>query len=490
MATVEDVLIETPFGWVRGERMDGVACFRRLPYAAPCTGPNRFKTPAPLSPWTGVRDATVVGPIPPQLPSRLDAVMAANDARQDEDCLHVDIWSPHSANERAPVVVFIHGGAFLTGGGSLPCYDGRVLARRTGLVVVNITYRLGVLGFLPLPGIGAVNLGLHDQISALRWIQRAISSFGGDPSRVTVVGQSAGAFSIAVMLGAPIGAELFHQAIMMSNPLGLKLRRAEERNPVGQALLQALGLDPNESKKLRDVPVSRLLETLRTLQPPTPALPGDITPPFMPVIDGDLIPCDPRLSLQRGSAEWCRTIIGVTREEYASFLISNRALADLTEDQLLRVFESEHGDHAAAALEKARAQRAPATPRALLGDLRSDFDFIKPSWAFAESQSERGQSAYAYRFDWQSPMPGLGAGHCIDLPFLFGNMENWGAAPMLAGADKAEIADLSRVFQDALGAFATTGDPNGANLPDWPPYRNGRAVLHFDRRIAASGRLE
>lgn len=490
MAMVEEVLVETPFGRVRGERTDGVACFLGLPYAAPCTGPNRFKMPAPLSPWTGVRDATVVGPVPPQLPSRLDGVMGTYGSRQDEDCLHVDIWSPHRANERAPVLVFIHGGAFMTGGGSLPCYDGRVLAKRTGLVVVNITYRLGVLGFLPLPEMGAVNLGIHDQISALRWVQKAIASFGGDPSRVTVVGQSAGAFSIAVMLGAPLGPELFHQAIMMSNPLGLTLRRADEPNPIRQALLRALGLNPGESDRLRDIPVSRLFEALRNLQPPAPSLPGDITPPFMPVIDGDLIPCDPLLSLRRGSAAWCRTIIGVAREEYAPFLILNPALGNLTEDQLRRVFESEHGDHAAAALEKARGRRVPATMLALLGDVRAEFKFIKPSWAFAESQSAHGQSAYAYQFDWQSPMPGLGAGHCIDLPFLFGDMDAWGAAPMLLGADKAEVTDLSRVFQDALGAFAATGDPNGASLPDWPPHRNGRAVLHFDRRIAASGWLE
>ncbi|WP_316208029.1 carboxylesterase family protein, partial [Bradyrhizobium sp. SZCCHNR3008] len=186
MTAVEHVELETPFGRLRGARSEGVTAFRRVPYAEAPVGPLRFEMPSVPPRWGGVRDAVAAGPIPPQNPSRLDVVMGTYDVEQSEDCLHLDVWTGHAAGDRAPVLVFIHGGAFMTGGGSLPCYDGGILAKDNGLVVVNVSYRLGILGFFPHPGLGGLNLGLHDQVAALRWIAQAISVFGGDPQRITV----------------------------------------------------------------------------------------------------------------------------------------------------------------------------------------------------------------------------------------------------------------------------------------------------------------
>lgn len=487
MSGIEHLDVTTPFGRVRGTRSSDVAAFRRVPYAEAPVGSKRFQTPGTPPRWRGTRDATLPGPIPPQLPSRLDAVNGVYEAEQSEDCLHLDIWTTHAPGAKAPVLVFIHGGAFMTGGGSLACYDGGVLAGDNGLVVVNITYRLGLLGFWPRPELGALNLGLHDQIAALRWIKEAIDCFGGDPERITVIGQSAGAFSIAAFLSHDSGRSLFTRAIMMSAPVGIALRTVDQARPLAAALLDVLEVGSHDLDKLRTMPVAHILERLRILQTRPPAIAGDITPPFMPVLDGTLIPRDPLASLKAGSASWCDMVIGVTREEYAAFSISNPSLDDLSEEELRNIFERELGPGAEAALAKIRSSRAPATPRAVLGDLHSARTFINDSLAIAATQSALGRNAFVYMFDWQSPMEGLGACHCIDLPFLFGNLEVWKAAPMLKGANWREIEELSGKFRRAIAAFAEDGAPNGAGLPHWPPFGPDRALLHFDRRIQALG---
>jgi para-nitrobenzyl esterase len=489
MTGVEPIELETPFGRLRGERTGGVAAFRRVPYAQAPIGERRFELPGRAPCWQGVRDAVTPGPIPPQLPSRLEAVMGSYHAGQSEDCLHLDIWTSHEKGDRAPVLVFVHGGAFMTGGGSLPCYDGSTLAKENGLVVVNITYRLGILGFWPQPDFGGLNLGLHDQVAALRWIAEAIGSFGGDPQNITIVGQSAGAFSIAALLGTDIGRGLFKRAVMMSAPVGIHLRSPDQARPIASALLDVLGLGATEASKLRELPVGQIFERLRLLAQRPPAVIGDITPPFMPVLDGALIPRDPLASIEAGSAAWCDVMIGVTREEYAAFSFANPALDALSEDALEELVRREVGEEARQAIARIRAERVPATPRTILGDLHTDRIFAKLSFAIAATQSGLSRNTYAYAFDWQSPNSRIGACHCIDLPFLFGNIDVWQGSAMLAGAERQEVEDLSRRFRGAVAAFAANGDPNGSGLPKWPAYGPGRAVLHFDRRITACAHL-
>ncbi len=486
-----DAIVQTPFGTLEGRRAGGVTRFGRVPYSAPRLGPDRFGLPTGPLPWPDLRDATGSGAVPPQLPSRLDGVMGVYDCLQDEDCLHLDIWRPDGAAGSAPVLVFIHGGAFMTGGGSMPCYDGGALARRTGMVVVTVSYRLGILGFMPVPEFGAVNLGLHDQVAALRWVRAAIGAFGGDAANVTVAGQSAGAFTIAAMLGTPVGRGLFDKAILMSAPLGLPLRTAAESTGFRAALLREMGHEPEDLEALRSAPVAGMLQALARLGRRQNPAPGQIAPPFMPVIDGDLIPRDPILSIRQGSAAWCPTLIGVTREEHGSFHVAGSSLDTLSEAGLLAVFAAEYGDQAPAKLAEARAGRVPATPRTLVCDLRSDLDFVRDSRDFAASQFRHGQRAsYAYQFDWPSPMPGLGAGHCLDLPFLFGNPALWETMPMVRGADRAEVEGLSALMQGAFAAFARTGAPAGEGLAPWPAHGPSRAVLHFDRKTTAMGLID
>ncbi|MBZ9798446.1 carboxylesterase/lipase family protein [Mesorhizobium sp. ES1-4] len=484
MYDTELVELSTPFGKLRGAKREGVVAFHGVPYAEAPVGPRRFKMPVAPVRWPGVRDAITAGPIPPQLPSRLDDVMGAYAADQSEDCLHLDIWTTHTEGNGAPVLVFIHGGGFMTGGGSLPCYDGSVLARENGLVVVTISYRLGILGLWPQLDFGGLNLALHDQLAALRWIKAAIGTFGGDPARITVAGQSAGAFSIATHLGATDNSELFARAIMMSAPVGIKLRTADQSRPAANAILEAFGLRPEEANKLQTMPIVQVLDGLRSLAKRPPAVKGDITPPFMPTLDDGLLPRQPLETIRSGTANWCDVMIGVTREEFSAFSAGNPALDKLSEDELKALFEAELGDEASATIVKICSERVPATPRTILGDFHTDAIFGK-SLEIASVQSRLGRKAYGYSFDWQSPKSAFGACHCIDLPFLFGNIDTWKAAPMLAGADEQEVADLSQRFRGAIAAFAANGDPNGPGLPRWPAFGPNRAALHFDRHISA-----
>ncbi|WP_428241408.1 carboxylesterase/lipase family protein [Gynuella sp.] len=485
MAVSSSIIVETSFGRLKGKNVNDVCCFSKVPYAEPAIGSNRFKLPQSPDCWNGIYDATGVGSVPPQPPSGTSAVMGAYPMPQDENCLHLDIWSPGTINVPKPVLVFIHGGAFMTGGGSLSCYDGHMLARNTGMVVVNISYRLGPLGFLAQPDLAPPNLGIHDQIAALKWIQHTIGSFGGDPDNITVAGQSAGAYCVAVMLANTSCRGLFHRAILMSPPLGMKLSRAEQAKPLAAAMLRVLGFDSKEINRLQELPVDQLMKALKLLQaqPATSTIPGEFSLPFTPVLDDELIACDPLDAIKDGAGAWCDTLIGAAREEFNAFSFQNPVFMQLTEAQLQQEFERSYGEKGPYKLAAAHAARVPSTPGQLLSDLRGDDIFNQPVMEFADAQGKHGSKSYLYQFDWQSPVQGIGACHCIDLPFLFGRWDIWQAAPMLNGANEQELQDLSDLFQGALTEFARTGNPNNKGLPVWPEYGGERVRLHFDRRI-------
>lgn len=478
-------ILDTPFGPLVGVRENRVLRFGRVPYAAPPTKGRRFRLPEPLPAWTTPRDCTGEGAVPPQLPSRLAKVMGDYPMRQDEDCLHLDIWVPLEQAGKLPVFVFLHGGAFMTGGGSTPCYDGGALAANTGMIVVNISHRLGALGFLPIKGIAPANLGLHDQIAALRWVRAATVALGGDAGNITVAGQSAGAYSIALMMTMPGWRELFDRAVVMSAPLGLALPTVAAQEEVGADFLAAL--DISNTSELQEIPVERILAAQLKLLQRGAAAPGDVTPLFLPSIDGDLIPADPRKAFAEGAEAACELMIGTTREEMAAFHHGDERLAAIAGDVMTAAFRRSVGEGAEEAIQQARGRRVPGTPLALLGDLLTDLVFARPSLEFASARSDRERRTFVYRFDWQSPTPGVQACHCLELPFLFGNLDRWAGAPMLAGADQGEVEDLSHIFQGAIASFARRGMPGGAGLPAWPHHGSHRWVLYFDRSIAATG---
>ncbi|GAB2818985.1 hypothetical protein GCM10027176_24290 [Actinoallomurus bryophytorum] len=246
-------MVHAPAGALRGVSTGTVTAFRGIPYA----GAERFAAPRPVPTWEGVRDAVRMGPAAPQPPSRLEGVMGpGSDLDQDEDCLSLNVWTPGGTG--LPVLVWLHGGAFTSGSGAEAWYDGALLAERGRLVVVTVNYRLGALGYLDLsPDFAPANLGLLDQIAALDWVRANIAAFGGDPERVTLAGQSAGALSALALSGHPAGRDLFQQVILQSTPTGVPPYDPREAAGIGRRLLDVLGLGAGEAERLRTVPVPR-----------------------------------------------------------------------------------------------------------------------------------------------------------------------------------------------------------------------------------------
>jgi len=261
-----DALVETRRGAVRGVDKDGLVLFRGLPYARPPVGPLRFRPPEPPEPWSGIRDATRFGSSAPQNGALVGPLMSVGIGRTGEDCLHLNIWTPGADGRRRPVMVWIHGGAFILGSGSQMLYDGAALARRGDVVVVTINYRLGALGFLRLrdrfgsrlPATG--NEGLLDQVAALQWVRDEIASFGGDPGNVTIFGESAGAMSCATLLATPRAGGLFHRAILQSGAANYLWPR-EIASQVSDYLVDQLGVAaPDELERATP---DRLLDAQR-----------------------------------------------------------------------------------------------------------------------------------------------------------------------------------------------------------------------------------
>ena len=482
--TSSDLIVRTEAGELRGAPENGVAVFRAVPYAAPPVGKLRFAPPQPMPPWSDVRDATRDGPIAPQGRSRLAHVMGDFERPQDEDCLTLTLWTPdpRPAKSGRPVLVWIHGGAFSSGAGSLPWYSGESFARQGGLVAVSINYRLGALGFLCLPGTSDGNLGLLDQVAALRWIRANIGRFGGDPDNVTVVGQSAGAGSIAAMMTMPAARGLFRRAIMQSTPFGRTARSRDDAQRIGRRLLEVLGLRESDAEKLRGLAPKDLVAAQGEIGRLEKKF-ADAAAPFVPTIDGTVIPGDILPALASGPAKGIDVMIGTTREEMMAFYAADPAVRGADEAAATKLFETFFNAEAPAYLDEYRRTRAAKSGLALLESAFTDRVFRMGSLRFAEIQAARGRPAYVYQFDWPSP-GGLEACHCIEIPFMFDNFVHWPDAPMLEGADAGELAGLAAAMHPAWTEFARTGNPNHDRLPRWAPYATPeRTTMRFDKVI-------
>ncbi|OZI51996.1 carboxylesterase/lipase family protein [Bordetella genomosp. 5] len=402
-------------GTVNGQRRGGVCRFDAIPYAAPPVGPLRWAPPQPAA-WQGTLDATRPGPVAPQMPSRLREAMGDFDAAQSEDCLHLTVWAPAPDGARRPVVVWLHGGAWQSGGGALPWYDGAPLATAGDVVVVGVNYRLAALGWLCLPGRTA-NVGLLDQEAALDWVIANIDAFGGDPARITVMGQSAGASSICAMLTR---APRFDRAILQSAALGRGFRGADQAEAIAHAIMRACGVSDLDA--LRDVPVAALLHAqqdagvLAALDAE-----GAHRSLFGPVADGAVLPQDMHAALD-AAAGLADVLVSYTRDEMAAF---------------------------------------PGMGRDGPGQALGESIFGAPARAWAANAARLGRQAWLARFD-VAPTERFGACHCIDLPFVFGTLPAYTGAPMLAGLDPREARALADRTQRAWLAFIR------GEAPDWP----------------------
>jgi para-nitrobenzyl esterase len=482
MTATKEPMVRAKAGELRGAHENGIAVFRGIPYAAAPVGGLRFAPPQPVPAWQGVRDATRDGPIAPQGRSRLAHIMGDFERPQSEDCLTLNVWTPAADSKKRPVLVWIHGGAFASGAGSVPWYSGERFASHGDVVFVSINYRLGILGFLCLQGVSDGNLGLLDQIAALRYVRENIAAFGGDPDNVTVVGQSAGAASIAIMMTMPQAQGLFRRAILQSTPFGRMARTVDDAHRIGRRLLEVLGLKPEEASQLKSLPASKFVAAQGEVARLEKKF-ADALAPFWPVIDSEVYPGEVMPALQAGAGAKIDTMIGTTREEMAAFYCVDQEIAkadsSAVEGVFASMFPSGHRRH----YDEIRRMRASSSNAALLGDLMSDAMFRIGSLRMAEARADHGKPAYVYQFDWQSPA-GFESCHCLEIPFVFNNLENWTDSPMLKGARADEIKGLAEAMHRSWIAFARTGKPEHPSLPAWPPYlREDRMTMRFDSVI-------
>ncbi|MFI6683459.1 carboxylesterase/lipase family protein [Streptomyces sp. NPDC050485] len=454
-------------GAVRGRLVaDDVAAFLGIPFAAPPFGEARFRAPSPAASWDGVRDALSYGASVLRAPYAppFDTLMP-DDGPQGEDCLNLNIWTPHPApGSGLPVMVWIHGGSFSNGSGSASAYDGSAFAR-DGVVYVSINYRLGTDGFLRLPD-RPDNRGLLDQIAALEWVRDNIESFGGDPGRVTVFGESAGAMSIGALLSLPGTRGLFRRAILQSGAAHHFLRPASAEL-ITARLAEKLGIGAT-AEEFAAVPLEELLPAQAQLRGeigarPDPALWGEAAlnmMPFEPVLDELPLPApDCAVELLAGS----------NREEYRLFLVPTERI-DVLPQPRLRLATTAYGLDPDKALPVYAERRPGAVPGELFDAVTTDWFFRIPAIRIAESVP----GSYMYEFARRSPAHGgrLGACHASELAFVFDRLGDPQYAPILGERPPQALADA---MHGAWVSFAKTGDPG------WAAYdRETRTTKVFD----------
>jgi para-nitrobenzyl esterase len=473
MSQIRDV--EVTGGRLAGADSNGVVAFKGVPFAAPPVGALRWKAPQPVQAWTGVKQAASFAPACMQAASPYSPV-----ASMSEDCLYLNVWTPaKTPADKLPVMVWIYGGAFAGGATSLPTYDGTGLARK-GVVLVSVAYRLGPFGFLAHPelttesGKGSGNYGLLDQIAGLAWVKQNIAKFGGDPSRVTVFGESAGGIAVSMLTVSPYAKGLFQRAISESGGnLGIPRTEANEggasaptlevAEAAGRRFLSTLGVA--DIKAAREVPADKVLGAV-----------GPSMARFWPVFDGDVLPGDEYALYEAGRFNDTPILVGTNSDEGNLFVRSSTAA------QFEAQVRNGYGDRADAILAAyPHATDAEATRSAK--DLFRDSTFAWPTWAWARLQSQHGKGkAFLYYFDHRTPQSPNGANHAAELGYVFGTL---GAGPGQAAPAPADES-LSELIMSYWTNFAKTGDPNGQGLPAWPALTKAdQRVMYFDGQSGA-----
>jgi para-nitrobenzyl esterase len=460
-------VVRTACGPVRGRTTRaGIGAFLGIPFARPPVGDLRFAAPRPAAPWVGTREATAFGPPPPQSAYALTPAPAPAPGTDPDDWLTVNVFTPDPGAAGLPVMAWIYGGAYRSGTSSLPGYDGTLLARKN-VVLVTFNHRVGVEGYAYLPGVPA-NRALLDQVAALRWVRDNIAAFGGDPARVTVFGESAGAGAIAALLVMPEAAGLFRRAIAQSVP-GTFFSPALAAD-VTAAIAEQAGL-PATTEAFKATEPARLAAAADTVRP------GGylgrwgrvaLTPtPFSPVIDGEVLPVAPWRAVVQGAARAVDLIAGHTKDEYRLFTEIYGLRGKVTAEQAsqaLNILAPAGGEPAY------RAAYPHADPGTLFELVHSDWLFRMPSLHLAQAHAAAGGRTFLYEVRY--PAGDLGACHAIDVPLVFGAYDGLGRR-LFGPEPPASAYALGDLMRHQWTAFAETGDPG------WPPYAPGRRTTRI-----------
>lgn len=468
-------LVTTTYGKLRGRTLDSIHQFKGIRYGAD-TAPLRFRPPVPPQPWKGIRDALEFGAASPQ--GRINEPTS-------EDCLFLNVWTPALDTARRPVMVYIHGGAYASGSGSNALYDGTKLSRRGDVVVVTLNHRLNAFGYLSLSRLvggdyaDSGNVGMLDLVLALQWVRDNIAAFGGDPKRVMLFGQSGGGAKIATLMAMPAARGLFHRAATMS---GQQVTASGPLNATKRAetYLAALGLAPDRAADAASLPVEKLVAALKATDPVIGS--GGVY--FGPVLDERNLTRHPFYPDAPALSADIPMIIGNTKDETRSLIGGGEPDSfTLTWEQL--------------PVRLAKHMRVDIAPETVVAEYRRLYPTYSPSDVFfaattasrswrgavveAELRAQLGAPVFAYQLNWASPKDGgkWGAPHTLDIPLVFGTLD----APDSITGTGAGATTMSQHMMDAFIAFAHSGNPNHAGLPEWRPYRlEGRETMLFDLR--------
>jgi para-nitrobenzyl esterase len=471
---MSNVIVETDYGKLQGEQINGVFVWKGIPYAKPPVGPLRFRAPEKPEAWTGVRAATSFSPVAPQPQSEIMEFLGNDNSNMNEDCLYLNVWSPGADDKRRPVMVWIHGGAFISGAGSSSWYDGASFAAQGNVVVVTINYRLGIFGFLHLGEMGGEdyaasgNCGILDQVAALRWVQDHIAAFGGDPNNVTVFGESAGAMSIGVLLGLPQAQGLFHKAILQSGAAA-NVHSSAKATKVAGRLLAVLQVEPTNLSKLEELPVEKLIEASTRV-------------PMMslgPVVDGMILPKHPQEAIAEGSAKDVTLLIGTNKDEYRIFTVFDPEWMNADETKVAAFFEKTFGSRLTAILNYF-TENSTLTQE-LFNKLLTISIFTFPAQKLAELQVNQGAPVWMYRFDWETPVFGgvLKATHALEIPFVWNTLNKPHTEKFTGASQERQI--IANQMHQAWIHFARNGNPNTAALSEWPTFDvDDRSTMVFN----------
>jgi len=474
-------------GKIQGSKEENVSIFKGIPYAEPPIDELRYSAPLARKPWDGVVEAFKYLPVAPQPPPWDDSYPAP--PQSEAECLNLNVWTPGCDDKKRPVMFWIHGGSHIHGSGQI--LTGKEISRKGDVVLVTINYRLGPLGFFKIPG-GASNIGQSDQICALEWVRDNIIFFGGDPDNVTIFGESAGATSVCALMAMPKAKGLFTRAISQSGAVKSQGFEPSKRDVTAKMVLDELNLTSDDIKKLRKLPVEKIVDAFVAAQMKSYQTGVDMD--CRPWINNENLPQHPIKAIEEGYARDIELIIGTNLDEWKfwrvfepdfekyeqnkmkermSLVMRMDGEEEATLDTIINTYKESRGD-----------KYSPMNLQEIYDMYMTDSVFRIPSIKFAEAQSKHQENTYMYLFTWDTPFENgrYKSLHALEIAFVFGSFWEEDLFTLVKKTD--ETASLSDKMMSYWTSFARFGDPNNNSNVVWPKYdTENRKTIVFNKEI-------
>ena len=483
--------INTLSGRVQGYIKDGITIFKGIPYASPPIEVSRFHPPQEHKGWENILNATEFGPYAPQGFTVLEEMFGFFENQNEDNCLSLNIWTPETDNDLRPVMIYIHGGSFIFGGGADIWYgvDGTKLAQKGNVVVVTFNYRLGAFGFLYIED-QIANIGILDQIAAIKWVKNNIKHFGGNPNNITLFGESSGGLSVLILTSIPLAKGLFNRAIIQSAPI------MDTKTTIRSTakLFQELGIKKGNINELRDLSFRKIIAAQNKIMDRWITESTNEIMDFRPSIDGKIIPMHPIDAINNGLAKDVDILIGHNKDEIKLWTAFNPLMQNLKKQDLYAVLLHRLGKFGegklGSDLELCKRlislynKDSMENPVEIYDRIDTDFTFGIPSIRVCEGNHYHNPNVYRYVFTWPSPAyeGKYGSCHIVEIPFAFGTIGKTGVEWFYGTGKEAEL--VSKKVMTFWVNFAYKGNPNNENIPEWKSYNVvDRATMFIGKLI-------